>query len=470
MADTNYIISVENLVKRYKLYRDARQLAADQIGFRKIPFRKWAPIPEFEALHGVTLTLQSGERVGLIGRNGAGKTTLLRLMIGAITPTSGTVEVQGRIQPLMQTGIGFHPEFTGRENIEASLRYLGLTGREFEAAREEVIEWVELGEFLDQPFSTYSLGMQGRTQFAVATAIRPDVLLVDEVLGAGDGYFSAKSAMRMKNLIGKGCSLILVSHSSQTILQFCERVIWLRDGIVHRDGPAPVVVAEYEQEMEMLAGAGAGARAEAVTAIDNFTLPSSLQTKFVDASVARSEPVNAMSPSEQAIVAPDGRRVYRVAGKSGIRIVDVRLASAIERKGGVHVGDGIDVSVSLELEGTAPLDLRVSLLIYSIAGERMARSTAALQEVSGNSARTAMIRAKLAPLILGAANYVLSVLVEDLAEPEFSESARYDLWSRCGALNFAPTNEPDPPRLHLPSQWNFDGSSERVMGRISIVH
>lgn len=469
MTASDDIIRVENVVKRYKLYRDAKQFALDQLGIRKLPIRRWEPIPEFQALHGVDFRLRHGERVGLIGRNGAGKTTLLRLIAGGIMPTSGTIEVHGKIQPLMEAGIGFHPEFTGRENIEASLQYLGLVGRELRMVRDEVIEWVELGEYIDQPFNTYSAGMQSRTQFAVATAMKPDALLIDEVLGAGDGYFTAKSAARMKNLIGTGCSLVLVSHSAKTILQFCDRAVWLRDGHVHRDGPAGDVVPEYEQEQEMMAGAAAGARARAVTTLDAFTLPAPLRTAFVSESVSKAEPGFDLSGSYEEVVSSQGRTAFRLPGKPGVRIVDVRFASKPESAAGVSVGGGISADIDLAASPHEVLPLRSSLLVYSLAGERVGKATAELQHCHADGSGRISVRITMAPLILGVAHYILSVLIEDGREPLFTSSARYDLWSRCAALNFAISNESDPPKIHIPSKWLYGDATDPAEGRLSAI-
>jgi len=206
-------IALENVSKVYRLYPSPVAQMIDVLGLdRFMPWRR-ASYPEFPALDDVTLTLHKGERVGIVGRNGAGKTTLLKLITGNFRPSKGTVRVEGRVQALMQVGLGFHPEFTGRENIRSSLLYNGLSGEAFQAAVADVIDFVELGEFLDQPLKTYSLGMSGRLQFAAATAIQPEILIVDEVLGAGDAYFSAKSAERMERFAESGCTLLLVSHS-----------------------------------------------------------------------------------------------------------------------------------------------------------------------------------------------------------------------------------------------------------------
>lgn len=439
-------------------------MVAHQFGLDRL-LGRGSHIPEYTALDDVSFTLRHGERIGLIGRNGAGKTTLLKMITRAIAPSSGEIEVNGSVQALMATGIGFHPEFTGRQNIDATLKYYGLYGPDYEAAMADVIRFVELGKYIDQPFSTYSLGMQARTQFAVATVFRPDVLLIDEVLGAGDGYFAAKSADRMKGLINSGCSLIMVSHSSDLISQFCERVIWLRDGRIHRDGDADDVLAEYEQEMTNLSQAGAGTRVASVVTSDPFRLPESLQTAFVDLHVREAEPVADFLSRCESVRLADGRSIRRIVGKMGPRISGVameRLTASTD--GGLSVGEGIRVRFSL----TGPTGIykaRLSLLIYTLAGERLAHAGRDVELAFGESGE-AGVALVLAPLILGAGQYAVSALLEDASCVRFSEEARYDLWSQCAALSYEPTNESTPPLVHL-TGWVTCGDREPVPARLA---
>ncbi|MBM3484537.1 MAG: ABC transporter ATP-binding protein, partial [Alphaproteobacteria bacterium] len=216
-----------------------------------------------EALKGISFELRKGERLAVIGRNGAGKSTLLKLFNENFQPTLGHIEVNGTVQALLHTGLGFFPDFTGYENLRSSLLYNGLSPGELEGAIAEIVDFVELGEFLHQPFKTYSLGMRSRLQFAAATAIHPDILLIDEVLGAGDAYFTAKSALRVKALTGSGCTLILVSHSMEQVLQFCERAIWLEAGAIVMDGLALPVVRAYEEYARRLEHEAKEAKASA---------------------------------------------------------------------------------------------------------------------------------------------------------------------------------------------------------------
>jgi lipopolysaccharide transport system ATP-binding protein len=239
-------IRLENVSKIYKLHGSQRDQLIDILGLQRFGIKTKTSAKEFVALSGISLDVPRGHRIGIVGRNGAGKTTLLKLLCGNFAPTFGEIEVNGTVQALMNIGLGFHPEFTGRENVEASLQYNGLARDEYRQAMDEVVEFCELGDFLDQPFKTYSLGMQARLMFASATAIRPDILIVDEMLGSGDAYFVAKSKTRVERIVNSGCTMLLVSHSMQQVLELCDEAIWLDQGIVRMRGPAFEVVKAYE--------------------------------------------------------------------------------------------------------------------------------------------------------------------------------------------------------------------------------
>ena len=242
----DYAIRLQNVSKIYKLHGSQRDQLVDILGLKRIGFKAKTATKEFVALNNISLDVPRGHKIGIVGRNGAGKTTLLKLLCGNFVCSSGTVEVNGEVQALMNVGLGFHPEYTGRENVEASLQYSGLIKNDYQQAIDGIIEFCELAEFYDQPFKTYSLGMQARLMFAAATAIRPDILIVDEVLGAGDAYFVAKSKNRVEQLVNSGCTMLLVSHSMSQVLELCDEAIWLHEGQIHMRGSAFEVVKAYE--------------------------------------------------------------------------------------------------------------------------------------------------------------------------------------------------------------------------------
>ena len=244
-----FAIRLQNVSKIYKLHGSQSDQLIDVLGLQRLGIKTKTPYKEFTALSNISLDVSRGQRIGIIGRNGAGKTTLLKLICGNFAPTLGKVEVNGTVQALMNIGLGFHPEYTGRENVEASLQYNGLARDEYKKAMEGIIHFCELGDFLDQPFKTYSLGMQARLMFAAATAIQPDILIVDEVLGAGDAYFVAKSKIRVQRMIETGCTMLLVSHSMQQVLELCDEAIWLEQGSIKMRGETLMVVKAYEEAM-----------------------------------------------------------------------------------------------------------------------------------------------------------------------------------------------------------------------------
>lgn len=242
------LIEIQNLSKMYRLFRHPRYRILNLLGF---------PIPkttynEFWALRDINLMVKSGQRLGIIGRNGAGKSTLLKIIAGLLQPTSGVVKVRGKVQALMELGTGFHHEFTGRENVFAALSYQGITGREAQRRFEEIVEFSELEEFIDNPFKTYSAGMQARLAFSVSTAIEPEILIVDEVLGAGDAYFLSKSSERVAQIVQSGASVLLVSHALDQITRFCDKAIWIDRGKIIDQGTSLEVVKAYSQYVRVL--------------------------------------------------------------------------------------------------------------------------------------------------------------------------------------------------------------------------
>ena len=244
MKDT--AIKINDLGKMYRLYRHPADKVLDAFGINRWLFWRKQYYQEFWALRGLNLEVKKGERLGIIGRNGAGKSTLLKIITGNVAATEGMVEVNGRVQALMELGTGFHPEFTGRQNIRASLAYQGLTSVEIQAKEEEIIDFSELDEFIDQPIKTYSAGMYARLAFTVATVVEPEILIIDEVLGAGDAYFAGKCVERMQNLTEEsGATVLFVSHDLGSVQALCNRVIWFHRGILQADGEPLHTIKQY---------------------------------------------------------------------------------------------------------------------------------------------------------------------------------------------------------------------------------
>jgi ABC-type polysaccharide/polyol phosphate transport system ATPase subunit/SAM-dependent methyltransferase len=202
---------------------------------------------EFRALNEVTFDIRRGEVFGIIGHNGAGKSTLLKVVSRVLKPTEGRVWVKGRLAPMLELGAGFHPELTGRENVFLNGTLLGYSHAQMEELFDEIVEFAELQDFIDAPLRTYSTGMSVRLGFAVATATRPDVLVVDEVLSVGDEPFQAKCAARIADFRSEGTAILLVTHDSRLALQMCDRAVWLDHGAVRGLGDTLTVIAAYQQ-------------------------------------------------------------------------------------------------------------------------------------------------------------------------------------------------------------------------------
>lgn len=242
------IIRLRGLSKVYRLYSKPHYRALDVLGL----LRKKNSYTEHSAVHDIDLDIQRGERVAIIGRNGAGKSTLLKLITQVIHPTEGSVEVGGKLHALLSLGTGFHPELTGRENVFAYLATAGISGARAKELFQGIADFAEIDDYLDQPLKTYSTGMGVRLMFSTSTAIEPEVLVLDEVLGVGDAYFVNKSLERIKDLCEReGTTLLLVTHDIYSALTYCDRMIWIDRGRVFQDGPAELVVKAYETSIRL---------------------------------------------------------------------------------------------------------------------------------------------------------------------------------------------------------------------------
>jgi ABC-type polysaccharide/polyol phosphate transport system ATPase subunit len=239
-------IEANELGKMYRLYRRPADRVLDALGVDRLLFWRRRSYSEFWAVRGLRIEVGRGERVGIIGPNGAGKSTLLKILCGNVRPSEGSYRVRGQVQALMSLGTGFHPEFTGRQNIRASLAYHGLPRRIVSFKEEEIVDFAELEDFIDQPVKTYSAGMYARLAFATATAIEPEILMIDEILGAGDAYFTGKCVERMKGITeDNGATVLFVSHDLSSVQRLCTRLIWMERGRIRMEGPTPDVLPAY---------------------------------------------------------------------------------------------------------------------------------------------------------------------------------------------------------------------------------
>lgn len=244
----DWAIKIEHLSKVYKIF----DKPTDRVKEALNPFRKRYS-RDFYALNDVSLTIQKGETVGIIGKNGAGKSTILKIITGVLTPTSGSVQVNGRIASLLELGAGFNPEMTGIENIYMNGTIMGYSKEEMDDRLQDIIDFADIGEFIHQPVKMYSSGMFARLAFAVNASLEPDVLIVDEALSVGDFMFQFKCMQRFKELQKKGVTILYVTHNTQEIISTCDRAIFLHDGLLkYESSDVEYVVYKYAESIRNL--------------------------------------------------------------------------------------------------------------------------------------------------------------------------------------------------------------------------
>lgn len=240
MNKKNIAINVKNMSKSFKLFYDKPSTLKERLVFwnkKKADFRV--------VLNNINLEIKKGETVALVGTNGSGKSTLLKLMTKIIYPTKGEIITNGKLTSLLELGAGFHPDFTGRENIYFNASIFGLTASEIDSRVNEIIEFSELGEFIDSPVRTYSSGMYMRLAFSVAINVDADILLIDEILAVGDQHFQDKCFSKLEELKNSDKTIVIVSHSLSSVKRLCDRAIWIYDGEVRMDGKVDKVIDEY---------------------------------------------------------------------------------------------------------------------------------------------------------------------------------------------------------------------------------
>ncbi|MCL6564117.1 MAG: ATP-binding cassette domain-containing protein [Firmicutes bacterium] len=241
-------LAVEHVSKRFQLRRDR----ADSVGnllLQMVPGRRRPPAEPFWALHDVTFEMPEGVSFGIVGNNGSGKSTLLKIVTRTMLPTTGRVTVRGRVSALIELGAGFHPDFTGRENVILNASILGIPRRAIERKMEEIIDFAEIRPFIDTPVKYYSSGMHARLGFAVATSVEPELLIVDEVLAVGDEAFQQKCMDRIFRMKRDGVNILLVSHDLSSVERLMDQALWLDRGVMRAQGSPRDVVHAYRQSL-----------------------------------------------------------------------------------------------------------------------------------------------------------------------------------------------------------------------------
>jgi lipopolysaccharide transport system ATP-binding protein len=446
MSDEPPAISLKGVSKIYRLYGSLTEQALDVFGLSKLLFWRRPGYAEHWALKDINLQIRRGERIGILGRNGAGKTTLLKIITSNFLPTTGVIRVNGSVQALMGVGLGFHPEFTGYENTRSALSYNGLSGRDLDVALEEVIKFVELGEFLHQPVKTYSLGMQARLMFAASTAIKPDILIIDEILGAGDAYFSAKSSHRMEKLTSTGCTLLLVSHSTQQVLQFCSRAIWLECGQIVMDGEALGVVKAYEEFTQRLEWQAAR-QSEYKSVLDDPELRTKILTDVLG---------SGQSATSMVGEAVDSTVISRWAGEEGLKITAVEILDEEGKNVGVvRTGQRMAIAIEAEAEREGEYPCSFVVVLFTADGRVLSRHCGETMTLKLSVGQRVRCFLQYPAVLLGNGSYFFSAAIyKELDLRQLSSARFYDLLSRSFQFRVFDELADDPSLFHHPGTWS----------------
>ena len=363
MSSDQLSISVNGLSKRYEIYAQPadrlKQMILPRVG-RLVGKEQFAYFKEFWALRDVSFDVRRGETIGIIGRNGSGKSTLLQMICGTLHPTAGAVNVSGRIAALLELGAGFNPEFTGRENVYLNGLLYGISEGELRKRFQSILDFADIGDFIDQPVKTYSSGMYVRLAFAIAAHVDADTLVIDEALSVGDVRFTQKCMRFLRDFQRRG-SLLFVSHDVTAVTSLCSRAIWLDRGQLLMDGSAREVVERYLAEQHAADRASSG---EQVVVREHSAPPVGAEIRLAQSD---DTPADVIDPRQALLNGASGRNLVEIFefdsahlgsefGAGAARIVDVRLLDAVGEPlrlitSGVAAVLAIDVDVLKPLLG-----------------------------------------------------------------------------------------------------------------------
>lgn len=318
------VIKIQNLTKIYKLYENPMSRLKEALH----PFKKKYH-RDFHALKNLSIEIKKGESVGIVGKNGSGKSTLLKVITGVLTPTSGSVTVQGKVSAILELGAGFNPEMTGIENIYLNNALNGLNKAKTDKKIKEIIAFADLGDFIHQPIKTYSSGMKARLAFAVSINVEPDILIVDEALSVGDASFGRKCFAKMEEIRAKGATILFVSHSEASIVNLCSRAIWISRGEQVIQGSPKLITGLYMKHVNenMVDIAGVQSEYRALVSAEPESWANSTQSES-----GSSGPVNLSSAKHKTAIeeffnpAIRSRSIITYAEK-GARIFDVKVTT-----------------------------------------------------------------------------------------------------------------------------------------------
>tara|TARA_Y100000739_G_C20612400_1_gene469499 strand:- start:1582 stop:2994 length:1413 start_codon:yes stop_codon:yes gene_type:complete len=465
----NLSIQLSSVSKRYKLFPSYLDNLAYLFRLDRFGIKYQAEIPEHYALRDINLRIYKGQKIGIIGRNGSGKTTLLKLICQALEPTSGKVSVSGNIQALLNIGLGFHMEDTGYKNIQTSLSCSGLFGKKLKACIDDIKDFCELGNYLYQPMKTYSLGMQSRLMFATATAVTPEILIIDEMLGAGDAYFLAKSKKRITALINSGCTVIVVSHSMSQILELCDRAIWIDKGEIRMNSDTFSVVKSYE---EYLYGPIQSLE-ENENDPKKITKKNNLINKTTYPNLKTSKQFSLIPiPSEESLperhfssnfknIAPGGLsrwdpEVNNVLDIIGFKIIS-NSSNQIDEDSFTMLSD-VRFSITLKFLKKNNLSMRYGLVIQDSMGKPLATFFSPKDDFSCDKDTLRLIDLDLKPCLLGPGNYVVGISIHPFRPiTSINQTPRFALLSRsfCFSISVPDSYAALGSTFVHPCEWTY---------------
>lgn len=430
MSSNDIAIRISNLTKCYHIY-DRPQNRLKQYVIPKLQCLVGSQpknyFREFWALREVSFEVKKGETIGIIGQNGSGKSTLLQLICGTLSPTSGSVETHGRIAALLELGSGFNPEFTGRENVYMNGAVLGLSNEEINARFADIATFADIGEFIDQPVKTYSSGMFARLAFAVAVHVDPQILVVDEALSVGDGWFQHKSMARMRKLMEGGTTVLFVSHSIDAVRSLCQRAVWLENGVVKMLGDANDITNRYMND---------------VFIEHNRLVMASLDEKsHSDIESPEMDPALEQSVTDQD--APP------TANLDNHNIVTVREVSVLNSQGfateKIEQGELFSIAISLSVN-SAIRDLSVGILIKDQFGLELTGESVFNKQRIGMNCRAGQqvtVTFKSRMILRGGQSYSVAVRLNKVAKWDRSDNIL--LFCNETAAVFDVVSDPDDP-------------------------
>jgi lipopolysaccharide transport system ATP-binding protein len=384
-----------------------------------------------QSLNGVTLRIPRGATMGIIGRNGAGKSTLLKIITGIYTPTSGSVDVHGRVSALLDLGAGFHPEFSGRENILINGIILGMSRSEIRRRMQTIIDFSELGEFIDEPVRTYSSGMYMRLAFSVATHVDPDILLIDEILAVGDEHFSRKSRAKMSEFKKGGRTIVLVTHDLNTVQTWCDQAVWIDAGLIRAVGTPSEVVKQYR---------------DAVALAEGQTTPEAIAAQQIGAALPANASARVLSAGGAEQPAP-------------LVIERLRLTNQFDQEVSV-VGPSNSLDIAFDFSTTRNVDKAVFAITITRADGQTIYSTDTAAEAIALPRplpRFGNICLRLEELNLGDGNYSVEVTArpEGMTRPERRASS---FAIRSGL--------PDTGLMRIPHRWIVESHEQQTLVQV----